>query len=684
MSRAKNPPVYYVDDMETTVYKGQTKTEPWAVATIPLAAPDEPEYVKIYGSIQDYMAHVDYLLHDENQIRYYHNVKFDGSFLLHFLLSSKYWQEYGYTEFNEYGEAESFNHYDDIYKMPNGFFTYTVSDKGQWYTIRIKNHGHYCEFRDSLKLMPLSIKALGKSFKTKHQKLEMEYEGFRKPNGPISDEERSYICNDVLVAKECLEEMFAEGHDKLTIGSCCMAEFKSTFDEEKFGKYNDVFPNMYEIHMPEYQNKELPSPGDWIRKAYKGGWCYVNPAIANKEIDGGVTCDVNSLYPSCMLGDYEGTPGYKYPIGRPTYFKGEIPEEALADDKYYFVHVRTRFYLKEGYLPTIQIKGDMRYKGRAREWLSTSDVPGKDGKYRPYTCILGKIEKVVPDLYLTMTDWEMLQEHYDLKDTKIIDGFYFDTAIGLFDNYITKYAKIKMESTAARRQIAKLFLNNLYGRMAQAPTNLYKVFFLSNNILHSVIVEGKDKHPGYIPIGAAITSYAREFTIKAAQANYDVFLYSDTDSIHLHCKPEEVKGAPEHPTKFRHWKYETYWDYGKFIRAKTYVEHVTHEDDKEVEKPYYNMKCAGMSDHVKDLFIHSVLQDLSDEAISKLDESGQAAARAYLNKLDDDELEFIKTQRTFDNFEIGLEIPGMLKAVQIPGGTLLMKSNYKMRAPITL
>ena len=336
--KPKNPPVVYVDDFETTVYEGQTRTDPWACASIPLLAPDEPEFVTIDGSIEDYMQRVTSILRDNvNQIRYFHNEKFDGTFILHFLLSSTYWQEYGYTEFNDEGDADHFSHYNDIYKMPNGYFTYTVSDKGQWYTIRIKDHGHYCEFRDSLKLMPLSIRNLGKSFKTKHQKLEMEYEGMRKPNCNITDEERAYICNDVLVAKECLQIMFNEGHDKLTIGSCCMHEFKQLYDEEKFGKYEEVFPDMYEMFLPEYQNDDLPSPGDWIRKAYKGGWCYVKPDRAGIDIDGGTTADVNSLYPSVMLGDYEGLPGYRYPIGRPTYFKGKIPEEALADDKYYFV-----------------------------------------------------------------------------------------------------------------------------------------------------------------------------------------------------------------------------------------------------------------------------------------------------------------------------------------------------------
>ena len=58
--------------------------------------------------------------------------------------------------------------------------------------------------------------------KTKHQKLEMEYKGFRYAGCPITDEEKKYIANDVLVVKEALEKMFSDGYNKLTIGACSM------------------------------------------------------------------------------------------------------------------------------------------------------------------------------------------------------------------------------------------------------------------------------------------------------------------------------------------------------------------------------------------------------------------------------------------------------------------------------
>ena len=44
------------------------------------------------------------------------------------------------------------------------------------------------------------------------------------------------------------------------------------------------------------------------------------------------------------------------------------------------------------------------------------------------------------------------------------------------------------------------------------------------------------------------------------------------------CTPDDVKGAPEDPVKFNHWKYEACWEKGIFVRAKTYIEYVNFED----------------------------------------------------------------------------------------------------------
>src|SRR5699024_8788482 len=114
---------------------------------------------------------------------------------------------------------------------------------------------------------------------------------------------------------------------------------------------------------------------------------------------------------------------------------------------------------------------------------------------------------------------------------------YFYTMTGIFDNYIEKYKKIKLESKGAKRTLAKLFLNNLYGKMAASIDSSFKLAYMKDDdVVGFYPIHAEDKTPGYIPIGSAITSYSRNFTIRAAQKNFHGtepgFIYADTDSIH--------------------------------------------------------------------------------------------------------------------------------------------------------
>lgn len=68
------------------------------------------------------------------------------------------------------------------------------------------------------------------------------------------------------------------------------------------------------------------------------------------------------------------------------------------------------------------------------------------------------------------------------------------------------------------RTVAKLYSNNLYGKQAASTISSYKVAMLKpNGVVGFFTVTENEKTPGYIACGAAITSYARNFTITAAQ-----------------------------------------------------------------------------------------------------------------------------------------------------------------------
>lgn len=643
---------YFVGDFETTVYKGQVNTEVWASASVELFTED----VKIFHSIEEQFDYFKSL--KENIVVYYHNLKFDGSFWLSYLLVDLN-MEQAYIKLNDSGTEVEW--LEEKY-MRNNTFKYSISDKGQWYSIIIKVNNHFIEIRDSLKLLPFSVERIGESFKTKHRKLEMEYTGLRYAGCNITDEEKRYIANDVLVVKEAIEIMFTEGHNKLTIGSCCLAEYKDIIGKDD---WNIMFPDITGFSLDENVYKYTNADA-YIRKSYKGGWCYLVKGKENKIYNGGTTADVNSLYPSVMSSES----GNRYPVGKPMFWSGNyIPEKALGKEMYYFIRVKTRFYLKPNHLPFIQIKGNHLYKGT--EALETSDVyDSKTNRYYDkYYNDAGELCDTRVVLTLTMTDYELMKEHYELPDFEILDGCYFYTLIGIFDKYIDKYKKIKMESKGALRELAKLFLNNLYGKLASSQDSSFKVAYVKDDkSIGFMSVPANDKDAGYIPIGSAITSYARNFTIRVAQQNYygkdkPGFIYADTDSIHCDLPPDKLKGIKVHSSDFCCWKLEACWNEAIFTRQKTYIEHVTHENLEKIDTPYYNIKCAGMPKKCKDLFLKSMQgYEVKDD-----------------DKFTEEEIEFLSKTRTLKDFKIGLVVPSKLMPKRIRGGVLLVETTYEMR-----
>ena len=612
-------------DFETSVYEGQTDTEVWAAAAVDITSPNTTESVRFFDSIDNFMSA---MFCEDGIIRcYFHNLKFDGGFILNWLIHD--------DRFEEYRDGDVLKKLRQQGRIPAWYYSYSISDKGAWYSITIGAPRVKIIIQDSLKLIPMSLRQMGKNFHTPHQKLEMDYEGERHAGYELTPDEREYLANDVLVLKEALNIVFGMDIDGLTIGSVCLREFKNLLPMGKYD-YRVFFPDVTRVIFEETGE----SVDDFCRRAYRGGWGYCPEA---REVSGGgYTFDVNSLYPSMM----HSMSGNYYPIGYPTAFWGG--PEHVPEGRFYYIRFKCEFEIKPRHLPTVQIKSSMLYD--PREWLKSSDV---DGHHH------------VVELTMSQPEYELFREHYNVRDLEYKGGLHFAQTTGLFDKYIDKWAKIKMESgdNKALRTIAKLFLNNLYGKLAASMNSSYKMAYLNEDgAMRFNDVSCFDKEPGYVPIGAAITAYARCFTIRAAQANYDNFLYADTDSIHCLGDYRECRGVTEDPVRFCCWKCETEWDHAVFARQKTYIEHITREDHEPVS-PYYNIKCAGMGARSK-----SILNGWL-----------QCGRRPLPVRAFDDHTEIEYRDFSLADFMPGLEVPGNLKAKRIRGGVLLESKIYKMR-----
>ena len=560
-------------DFETTTDENDCRV--WAWATCEIGNTDN----FTYGNALD--GFFDYVKKAENSTVYFHNVKFDGEFLMVWLF--------------EHG----FKHVVDRKQMKTKTFTTLISDKGQFYSIKVCFHkkgkkSNTVTIYDSLKILPFSIEQIAKGFNLPIQKLELDYTAYRAVGHVLTIAEVAYIKNDVTIAASALDVLFKQGLTKMTQGSNALFDYKRTVGEKNFDRW---FP------VPAYDAD--------VRQSYKGGFTYLNPRYKGVDLGMGLVLDVNSLYPwvmhDCLL-----------PYGDGVWFDGEY----VQDDLYplYVQMVTCQFELKEGYIPTIQLKNNLSF-------IPTQYLTSSDG------------EEVT--MCLTSVDLELFKEHYELYNVEYHSGWKFKATVGLFTEYIDKWTKVKIESTLngnkAMRTLAKLMLNALYGKFGLNPKVASKNPYYDNGMVkyltpteEYVDEKGKKRKrtkyeyrdPIYIPVATFITAWARHKTITSAQKVYKYFAYADTDSLHLDIQlpAEMVKLSNEEleklttadlkkygldlpddfvvdPVALGAWKIESRFNRARFIRQKCYIEDWNSPDTwgtPRYEKKLLNITCAGM------------------------------------------------------------------------------------------
>ncbi len=445
---------------------------------------------------------------------YFHNLKFDGEYILAWLFEHHY-------------------KYDDKGKKENSF-NCVISDTGQWYQITITHkvlNKRYVRttIYDSFKKLPLKVANIAKAFKLPESKGEIDYDLYRPVGHEITEEEREYIVNDCVIVARALYMQFEKGLSKMTIGSDALTNFKFEVGGKKAFKY------LYPVLPLEVDND--------IRKAYRGGFTMVNPAYQNKEVSG-ISFDVNSLYPSVMYGNMGSLP-----YGLPKRFTGEYKPNKTYP--LYIQKLSCAFKIKPNKIPTIQLKGNLSF-------IPTEYITDSKG---------------IVDLTLTSVDLELLFEHYEVENIEYVGGYMFKQADNIFRGYIDYWADVKAKSTGGARQLAKLMLNSLYGKFATNPKKQNKYPIKQDGEIVLKLGEEQIDEPVYTALGAFITSRARAYTIRNSQALYPYWVYSDTDSMYLTGITEEEasKYIDIHPTKLGAWKLEHHYTRGKWLRPKTYI-----------------------------------------------------------------------------------------------------------------
>ena len=225
----------FTADFETATWK-EDETWVWAWATCNI----ENEEIEIGNTIDSF---IEFCKKQKNSKMYFHNLKFDGEFILYYLLKN------GYT------------HVENKKEVKDKTFTTLISDMGQFYQITIyfkkdnNRHVQKVEFMDSLKIIPFSVDQIAKTFGLEISKLKIDYKEERKKGHILTNEEKEYIKNDVLIVAKALKEIFSGGLTKMTEGSNALYDFKKIISENKFEHYF--------ISLDKKLDEEL-------RKSYKG------------------------------------------------------------------------------------------------------------------------------------------------------------------------------------------------------------------------------------------------------------------------------------------------------------------------------------------------------------------------------------------------------------------------------
>ena len=490
-------------DFETTINPLDCRVWSWGS----MAVDDYDDYVTGIGV----GSYVTYML-SAPSVTYFHNLAFDGSFILDYILKDGYiW----------------------VAKNPGkGQFSTVISNMNKFYSITIvSKEGMKVELRDSLKKIPLPVRDVPKAFNLESSKGDIDYE-MERPVGYLpSQEEWDYLYRDIFIMAQAMRIVLASGMKRLTVGADSLAEFKSLHGKG----FERTFPVLSK------------TVDDDIRLAYRGGIAMPNKKYARKRVGRGIVIDKNSMYPWVMRTKL-------LPYGKPWWSEVEDDDADLS-----ILSLTFTAKLKPNHVPCIQIKRSIQFN--SQEFLEEVNEP--------------------TTVSITSVDLELWQEQYDIKIWALNGYWNFKGIEGLFNDYIDKWMAVKANSTGGARTIAKLHLNSLYGKFAKNTDVTGKRPVLDETgTVQYVMCDHEESNPVYTAMGAFITAYARQDLIRSAQANYDRFLYCDTDSLHL--LGDDEPDLWLHPTDLGAWKVEhggQPFDEAVFLRAKQYCERFGDYDD---------------------------------------------------------------------------------------------------------
>lgn len=502
--------------------------------------------VSIYYSIQTFVkALQDIVKSNKSSIEvYFHNLSFDGSYLLSYLDPAKITSK----KFNQ--GIVAFNY---------------------------KCGKHTVFFKDTLPLVRCSIKKLGDLFGI--PKLDSEYRQYLPNSGQvIPDIEKRYLERDVEILERCVLEIQRNNIDGSQAASYGLKEIRRSMAQQsrsasrvkayKAGKISqlelgsDVFDARF--------NKLGWNDNEVIRDAYRSGFNVLNNRFENKIIDENwdelgeidirfqkylesigikrqdiancveVQLDINSLYLK-VLRDF--------PMPYGGLVKRLWGDEAV---KY--------LYRKEVKNKTAFVDAEVQISNKFGIVNPVADAFKKltdDGEgvlygrlilpYNEFAILANQFEEVDRLEYTKGFEWlKDFEDQFEVLDIAVTSVDIFYQAQGMFNEFVDKWFAIKHGKKDFLQLISKQVLTNTVGAMGRkGRLGLYKIVnekkdvdengigTVEWSINKDVNTQQLDKRAQYTPVPAMVTSIGRCITSWVALQCGDRFIYSDTDQVHV-------------------------------------------------------------------------------------------------------------------------------------------------------
>ena len=453
---------------------------------------------------------------------YFHNLSFDGEFILWWLLEN----EYTYDE--------------DI--ASDKTFKSIIDETGSIYAITIRhNKKSITELKCSYKLFPKSIKEIGELVGVEKLNETHNYDEIKHYNSveELPEEEIKYITNDVLIMVHLIRYLKDKGVKGITMST---SAYKNWLQD----KYT-----LCKNQMKKDTNEEIV---EIVRKSYRGGITKVNQKYAGIEFNDVISFDVNSLYPSVM---YENP----MPIGEGKIYKSI--EECEKDNRHLMIIVAFVQYAKvrDGQHAFIGNNSGFSY---ARKYSYDDELDNKM-------------------LYLWRDEFELFKLVYDAQ-YEIMKVVGWKQANYVFKDYIDRWYDVKKNAkNDVERSLAKLMLNSLYGKFGMNDNRVTKLpvgIDEGDKIIYCV--EENNTTYYYKEVASYITSKARCKLASFMNRCGDNFLYCDTDSVYYigHEIPDLFKDVVD-AKKLGYWKYEGHYTRFKALKAKCYLKQL---DDGTIER----------------------------------------------------------------------------------------------------